>query len=500
MTTQVKPLVVVVFVMLLTLSAPAQEHAQAPEVNRLVAALLGDTPLVADLRELCDEIGGRPTGSQANLRAVEWAVQKFRAAGVTAHKEAFMMPRLWLEGASEARVSGDGVAFKPDVVAMPFSTATPKDGLTAPLVDGGRGSEEDFTRLGERAKGAFVLVETEELLDIDGLFREYAEAVAIEARAFAAGVAGVVYMSSRPKGLLYRHNASRGAANQHPMLIMEREEAQRALRLLRAGKRLTLTAKIDVQDGGAYESYNVIGEIKGTEKPEEVVLMGAHLDSWGLGTGANDNGCNVAMLIDIARQMQRLGIRPKRTVRFVLWNGEEQGLVGSWRYTQAHADELDRHVLAGSIDIGSGRITGFFTNGREELLGPVQQALAPVQGLGPFQHINEPIVGTDNYDFMVQGVANLVGNHDPYNYGPNYHAESDTFDKVDLRQLRLNAAIVAALTYGFANMEVTWKRQTREDIQHLIDTTSLRQQMDMFGLYPGWEDGSRGRAPETTAK
>lgn len=136
---------------------------------------------------------------------------------------------------------------------------------------------------------------------------------------------------------------------------------------------------------------------------------------------------------------------------------------------------------------------GFFTNGRAELAEPVNQALAPVAGLGPFQQINAPIVGTDNYDFMMQGVANLVGNHDPYNYGPNYHAESDTYDKVDQSQLRLNAAIAASLVYGFANMEVTWQRQTRDQIQQLIETTELRQQMDMFDLYPGWEDGSRGR-------
>ena len=467
-------------------------HAQSPGADRLVAAMLGETPLIADLQQLCDEIGGRPTGSEVNLRAVEWGLQKFSEAGVPARKEAFTMPEFWLERESRARISGDA-SFAVHVVAMPFSTPTPPEGLTAPLLDGGHGQNADFQRLGEAARGAFILVQTEVLLDIDGLFREYSEAVGIEKRAFAAGVAGVVYMSSRPKGLLYRHNASMGPDNSHPMLIMEREAAKRALRLLRHGKKLQLTAIIDVQTGGEYESYNVIGEIRGSEKPDEIVLIGAHLDSWGLGTGANDNGCNVAMMIDIARQMQRLGIRPKRTVRFALWNGEEQGMIGSWRYTYAHADELDKHVMALSVDIGSGRILGFFTNGRADLLEPVQRALAPVQGLGPFEQIDEPIVGTDNYDFMVQGVANLVANHDPANYGPNYHAESDTYDKVDLRQLKLNSAIVAALTLGFANMEVTWKRQTRQEIEQLLQTTSLRQQMEMFDLYPGWEDGTRGR-------
>ncbi|MFQ5650149.1 MAG: M20/M25/M40 family metallo-hydrolase [bacterium] len=488
-----------VLALLLLFVCSGRSYSQPSEVDRLLGALMGATPLSADLQELCDEIGGRPTGSEANIKGVEWALRKFKNAGVQAHKEGFVMPRFWLERSASADIGGE-VNFSARVAAMTYSTGTDKDGLTAPLVDGGSGSEADFKRLGLKAKGAFVLIENEVLLDIEGLFAEYANAVGTEVRAFAAGVAGVVYMSSRPNGLLYRHNASRGFANTHPMLVMAREDAKRALRLLRAGKQLMLTAKIDVDDRSHYESYNVVAELPGAQEPEEIVVMGAHLDSWGLGTGANDNGCNAVMMIDIARQMQKLGIKPRRTIRFVLWNGEEQGMVGSWRYTQRHAGELDRHILACSVDIGSGRILGFFTNGRQEILEPLNRALAPVKGLGPFQQVNEPVVGTDNYDFMMQGVANLVANHDPFNYGPNYHAESDTYDKVDVRQVRLNAAIVAAVAYGFANMEVAWKRQTRAEVQHLIDSTSLRNQMDMFDLYPGWQDGTRGRTPETTAK
>ena len=102
-----------------------------------------------------------------------------------------------------------------------------------------------------------------------------------------------------------------------------------------------------------------------------MVVIGAHFDSWDLGTGVLDNGANAMMLLDIARQIVRLGIRPARTIRFVLWNGEEQMLVGSWKYTVAHAAELDKHVIAGSVDIGTGRITGFFTGGRPEVAAAV---------------------------------------------------------------------------------------------------------------------------------
>jgi hypothetical protein len=374
---------------------------------------------------------------------------------------------------------------------MPFSVAT--TGTTAALLDAGRGSEADFTRLGSSARGAFLLVETEELADLDGLFREYAEAAGVEKRGEAAGIAGVVYMGSRPRNLLYRHTAARGPKNDRLLLIMEREGAQRAMRLLRAGQVLELAVEIDAERGGGYDSANVVGEIEGTDKAEEIVLLGAHLDSWDLGTGALDNGCNVALVLDVARQVKTLGLRPRRTLRFVLWNGEEQGLVGSLGYVKRHAAELDRHVATVTLDIGSGRLTGFFTGGRPELEPVLARALKPVEGLGPFVNTNEPVVGTDNYDFMVEGVANLVGNQDSANYGPNYHARSDTFDKVDQRQLRLNAAIAAAIVWGIADGDVTWKRQSPAEVETLVNGTTLKEQMTSFGLWESWLDGTRGR-------
>lgn len=466
------------------------------DARRLVGALMGDTPLIDNLRALTDEVGGRPTGSAANLAAVDWAVARFREAGVHVSRERFIMPARWLERSATAEIRGKRLVFPVRIAAMPFSVATPPGGLEAPLVDAGFGTDEDFARLGTRTRGAMLLVETEELRDVEGLFREYAEQSLIEGRAQTAGVAGIVYVGSRPRNLLHRHNASRGEDNDRVLVVVERDGGLRALRLLRSGHELTVHITLDLDTGGAYESFNVIGEIPGRENPDEFVLIGAHLDSWGLGTGALDNGCNVALVIDIARQMQRLELRPRRTIRFALFNGEEQGMYGSWAYTQAHAAELDGHVMASSYDIGSGRINGMFTNGRAELIAAVEQALLPVAGLGPFTHLSEPIVGTDNFDFMLQGVANLVANQEAANYGPNYHARSDTFDKVDRRQLRLNAAIAAAVTWGFAEADVDWQRHDRAAIEALIESTSLGEQMHMFPtLWSAWESGERGRQP-----
>jgi len=473
---------------LFVFSLPAQQKTN--DVANVMNALLGRTPIQDDLRELCDQIGGRATGSEANLKAVEWGLKKFETSGVKAAKESFAMPGLWLEKSSKAVITGD-LNFSPKGVAMPFAVAGSFEG---DLINAGTGSEEDFKKLGDKAKSRVLFVETEELKDIDGLFREYVNAAATEVRAGLAGAKGVIYMGSRPNKLLYRHNASMGLKNTLPMMIMAREDAMRCMRSLQNGGQLKVKMDIELQPNNPYTSYNVVGEIKGAVNPDEFVLIGAHLDSWDLGTGANDNGCNAAMMIDIARQMQKLGIKPRRTIRFVLWNGEEQGLNGSWGYTQAHEKELDKCVMTMSIDIGSGRITGFFTGGRPEILNATDKALEPIGGLGPFTNLDVPVVGTDNFDFMMQGVANLIGNHEPANYGPTYHAESDTYDKVNFQNLKINSAIVAAVTLQFANLEkFSWKRQSKAEIDQLVKSTDLEQQMRSFGIWDDWSGGIRGR-------
>ncbi|MEM9819842.1 MAG: M20/M25/M40 family metallo-hydrolase [Bacteroidota bacterium] len=459
---------------------------------RLTATLLGETPVEADLQELCDQIGGRVTGSQANEQAVDWALKKFQAAGVNAWKDPFTMPVLWLAEATQAEVSGS-THFRPNVVAKYQSPPGNYDGK---LIDLGMGTVADFTEKGAALSGNFALIETDLCLDINGLFAEYAAAAAAEELAIKHGAKGIVFMASRPKGLLYRFITSKTTNNKMPQIVMAREDAKRCLRTIREQGDLSISIAINAKVGGAFTSHNVIAEIKGSEKPEEVVIIGAHLDSWALGTGANDNGCNVSMMIDIARQMKRLNIQPKRTIRFALWNGEEQGYFGSWDYTRDHEAEMKDHIMALSVDIGSGPISGFFTNGREALVAAVDEVLQPVAALGEFTQLNLPIVGTDNFDFMLQGVGNLVANHLPATYGVNYHAVSDTYDKVDLKSLKINAAIVAALTLGFANLEeekITWQQQSREEIQAMFEATQLEFTMRMFSVWEPWVNGERGR-------
>ena len=488
------------FLLFLLAVFPTVASEQKSDASSLAGVFLTDTPLINDLRVLSDEIGGRITGSAANERAIEWALQRFRHGGLSAGKESFPMVRRWLPQTASVTIEGDGLSFSPRVVAVPFSTASQPAGTTAALLYAGFGHKEDFQKLGQAVSNAFVLVETKELNDedglISGLFVQYSRARDIERAAFEMGAAGVIYMSTRSKGLLYRHKASLGPDNAHPMLTMEREGAKRAIRLLKSQKELEITVNIDVTDGAQYNSANVVAELPGSELPQEIVLLGAHLDSWDLGTGALDNGANVAVVIDIARQIQRLGLRPRRTIRFVLFNGEEQGLQGSWAYVRQHENELDRYVMAISMDLGTGKITGFFENGRPEINARIQELLAPVMGMGPFQSISELATGTDTFDFMLQGIATTVPFQAASNYPSNYHAESDTFDKIDQAQLRINASIIATLTYGFAETDVTWQRHDRKQVEVLIDSLELSDTQKEFPPWQGWLAGSRGRRPD----
>ena len=229
-----------------------------------------------------------------------------------------------------------------------------------------------------------------------------------------------------------------------------------------------------------------------------MVILGAHLDSWELGRGALDNGCNAALVIDVARQsmaLARSGLRPRRTLRFVLYTGEEQGTFGSWGEVANHRAELDRVKAQVVFDEGTGRTSGFALGGRADWRPAVEAALAPAAGLGPFVHTVDAFVGTDNYDYLIEGVPTLVANQDAAPYLPDYHAESDTFDKADLREEKANAAIAGVLVWNLAAAPALPPRQSRAEVEALLKATGLADQMKTFGLWDFFESGARGRRP-----
>ena len=467
---------------------------------KIIANAMGASPLAENLRRLTDDIGGRLSGSPAMVRAAEWAVTAFREAGIDdVHTEKFTIPHTWSEGATHIEILSPS-GFPVHGVSVAWSPATPPGGIEGDLVDAGAGAPEDFARMGAAARGAILLVHTDVLRTFDDLFAEYLRDPGIIERAASAGASAILWMGTREGMLLYRHLTGLGqdgSIEKLPQAIVAREDALRLARDLAAQERIRVRLELPNRIGGPAEGQNVVAEIRGRERPNEFVVLGAHLDSFELGTGALDNGCNAALVIEAARDIHFTGLRPKRSIRFVLFSGEEQGMLGSWAYVRTHRDELDRTDAAIIFDEGSGRVTGFSLGGRRDLQSEVlQQALAPVNSWGVTRFTDDAILGTDNLDFLLEGVPNLVANQQEANYVANYHAFSDTYDKVDILTLKLNTAVAGVLAFSLAEFATPLgPRLSRGGIDTLLKKTGLDSQLKTLEVWPYWESGRRGRQP-----
>jgi Zn-dependent M28 family amino/carboxypeptidase len=312
------------------------------------------------------------------------------------------------------------------------------------------------------------------------------------------GASAILWMGARERLLLYRHtNTLTGEIDKIPQAIIAREDAMRLARTAagHAGK-LRVRFGMPNKIGGPIEQENVVGEIRGYEKPDEAVILGAHLDSWELGTGALDDGCNAALVIEAARAIKATGLLPRRTIRFVLFSGEEQGTIGSYEYVKAHRAEMDKIRAMITYDSGNGRVTGYSLGGRRDIEAGVREILKPLESWGANDHTPDASFGTDNFDFLLEGVPTLVANQEVSNYLVNYHAASDTLDKVDIRELKLNTALAALTAWGIADrIEPLGKRLTRADLNVLVKETGLDQQMNLLGYWNAWQTGTRGRKP-----
>src|SRR3954454_12385974 len=441
----------------------AQTNANA-DSQHVIEEALKPSQLEANLRKLTDDIGGRVPGSAAMQKALAWGTAAFTAAGgENVHTEAFKIAASWSEGRTELAVhwqpSGDSrnqtgniASFSPRVVSLAWAPAlAPRRGV--PIIDVGNGSADQFARAGS-LNGAILLVHSEEMKTWEDLFAEYLNAPAIIVRAVEGKALAIAFQSTRPHDLLYRHtNSTWGEIDRLPMVLVAREDAGRMARLLADGQKLRADISIPNQIGGPVSSANVIAELKGSEKPNEVVILGAHLDSWELGTGALDNGCNAALVVDALRAIKASGVLPRRTIRFVLFSGEEEGLLGSRAYATSHRAELDRAAGVVIYDSGTGKTTGFSLGGRQDVLGTAKQLIAPLAQFDIKDLKLDMEWGTDHFDFMLEGVPTFVADQQEANYLENYHAVSDTYDKVDFTQLKKHVAEAAALSFELASMD-----------------------------------------------
>jgi len=363
-----------------------------------------------------------------------------------------------------------------------------------PVVDVGDGSDADFKKAGD-ITGKIVLVHTTVLKRWDDLFAEYAKAPPVIDLAVKGKAKAIAFMATREHDILYRHtNATAGEIDRLPMVIVAREDGERIARLLASGNLVWADLSIPNQIGGPIKSSNVVAEIRGSEKPDEFVILGAHLDSWELGTGALDNGCNAALVVDALRAIKAAGVKPRRTIRFILFSGEEQGLIGSRLYAYNHRAELDKAAGVIVYDAGTGKTTGFSIGGRKDILYNAKDLITPLAQFDVKELKTDMEWGTDHFDFMLEGVPTFVADQQEANYLENYHAVSDSYDKVDFVQLKKHVAEAATLSVELADLpEKIGPRLSHDQIEQTMRDTNSVELFKAFGIWDDWVSGQRGR-------
>jgi carboxypeptidase Q len=490
----------------LTFVAAMFPNAVNEDAEKIIQQALKPSPLQDDLRRLTDEVGGRVPGTPAMQRAAEWGVQAFQAAGADGvHIEEFTIQHSWAEGATELTVTSAGstndskgsrtaaIAFRVRAVSIAWAPALAPAKHVA-VVDVGNGTEADFKKAGD-ISGKLVLVHSVVLKTWDDLFAEYTKAPPVIDAAVKGKARAIAFIATRDNDILYRHtNSNEGEIDRIPQVLVAREDGERIGRLLAAGDAMWADLAIPNRIGGPIKAPNVVAEIKGSSQPDEFVILGAHLDSWELGTGALDNGCNAALVVDALRAIKASGLKPKRSIRFILFSGEEEGLIGSRAYAVAHRPELDKAGGVVIFDSGTGKTTGFSIGGRKDLLKATQALVAPLQQFDATTLTTEMEWGTDHFDFMLEGVPTFVADQVEANYLVNYHAISDTYDKVDFPQLKKHVAEAAALTFSLANLpEKIGPRLTHAQIEQTMYENHAVEMMKADGMWDDWASGKRGR-------
>lgn len=259
---------------------------------------------------------------------------------------------------------------------------------------------------------------------------------------------------SMASGMHITHTGAMGFDTyyQIPVVSMIAEDQQQLERFLDHGK--TVRLHINVQNqvtSGPVDSANVVGEIRGTEHPEQVIVVGGHLDSWDLAEGTTDDGTGVATTLGAAEAIMKSGFKPKRTIRFVLFTGEEQGLLGSLAYTKTHKDEMQNHVAAIILDSGQGPVVSFNLGGHDDLIPAVKAFADNVNSFGEIKVDDRVTFGTDSGPFVLAGLPGIELGQDSPEYRYTHHSPVDTFDKVKPDLLTRDATLMGLISFWIAD-------------------------------------------------
>jgi hypothetical protein len=444
----------VTLALLAVLAAPVETSAPYAEAaGRILEAERTDGQAWAILQHLTDRIGPRLSGSPGAEASVVWTLERLRSWGLDARTEPVIVPR-WVRGIETAEVVAP-VSQRLVVTALGGSDPTPPGGVTAEVVEV-RGFDELKSR-GEAVRGKIVLFNRAMRAGFGGP-EGYGSVASLRTRgAIEAAKLGAVATLLRSIGTASLRTPHTGLMNYEegvpriPGAAVSAEDADLLHRLLASGEPVRVRLELTCRSEPDVPSANVVADLRGREKPEDVVLIGAHLDSWDLGTGAIDDGAGVAMVMETLRLLKALGLRPRRTLRGVLFMNEENGLRGAIAYAERHKDALARHVVAIEADSGAARPTGFGVSAGPGGLERVREIARLLEPLGATE-VTPGGGGADISRLRPAGVPLLGLLLDPTRYFDYHHSPADTLDKVDPAELARGTAALAVMAYALAEM------------------------------------------------
>jgi carboxypeptidase Q len=437
------------------LSVPSQ--AQAPReawldsyretTSRLLGEALASDHAWQRLAELGDTFGHRISGSQALEDAIDWAVAQMKKDGLeNVGKEPVKVPH-WVRGRESLEIVSPR---RHDVVMLGLgnSVGTPADGVEAELLI--VRNYQELEAAGQRVKGKIVLYNVP--------FTTYGETVQFRSggpsRAAALGAVAALVRAVGPPGLRTPHTGAlnyAASAPQIPAAAIATEDADRLQRMIDRGNTIRLRLKMEAKFLPDADSFNVVGEIRGREKPDEVIVVGGHFDSWDVGTGSTDDGGGCVVTWEALRLMKKLNIRPRRTIRVVLWTNEENGLRGGNAYRDRYRDQLANHVLMMESDSGVFRPTGFGFTGSETARQTVRDIATLLKGIRA-DRIGPSGGGADIGPSVEAGKVPSMSLEVDGNYFLLHHTPADTVDKIDAMDMARAAGAIAVMTYVVAEM------------------------------------------------
>lgn len=447
---------------------PERGTAADEEIAQIVGYSLTRGGASNFLETLTDTIGGRITGSPESRATAELILKALKEAGFdNAHFEGYELASVWHHGSAKGEISSP---VRRALYIGSYGWVPGTDGSVEVRVTDFGAPSESHIPTPEQVRGAAVIID----MQSSGVSSSYAGARVRIARQLAqAGAAAMFIVSDKPDRMVYTSAFGFYPRGPLPILSIATEDAALLRRLLAKGP---VKLRLDVQnsfDAGPGRERNVVADLEGSDSGE-MVLLTAHFDSWDPAQGANDNGAGVATVLEAARVLKMLKIRPHHTIRFVFFSGEEQLANGSRAYVEQHRGELDKIRAVINTDSGAQAPLGLQLNGREDLEAATKKLLKPLAPLGADRVFMEADFDSDHESFMVVGVPAYALSVERGDYDVRHHTIVDTFERIDPRTLGIHTAVMAVLGYQFANAgERPGPRLSPAEVVELLKKTGL---------------------------